>query len=470
MIIVKSIIKSPSRIFKKKIATIVSYLLLPSLFVANESSAQQKEKTERYFQLSITPAFGTSGLHPATYKNWISLNLTSGYSGANYLFEVAGISNVNVEETRGLQIAGLVNITGANAFAKMTIKQREEQLKKGFESNLRGIQFAGLSNIVLSNVFGFQASGILNQANGAFMGIQITGGINFVQKYSFGFQASGLVNISRESINGAQVAVLGNGTTGELIGLQVAAINSAGTMEGKNSQDAASTGIQLGIINLAKKMNGFQIGVINFGKKVQGTQIGLVNIYRPGNSPDATEGTPIGLLNFGDIGYIGTYVNELFLFNCEISTGNYKNPRSLSDRSNKFISNSVIFSKRGIGSGLEDNWAVGYGLKKIFFRKSTNIASPEPTFFSIGIDGLHINSQANKINKKFNLLTRLNIMAGASVTPISRNIYLFGSLTFNAYTGPEDLEVGSGSIKAESSDGGKRYKYWLGYGAGIMIH
>jgi hypothetical protein len=78
--------------------------------------AQRKNSDLRSFQFSIVPGLGTNGLHPGGFRNIVSMNLTSGYSKATLLFELAGISNLNTDETRGVQIAGLANLTGANAF------------------------------------------------------------------------------------------------------------------------------------------------------------------------------------------------------------------------------------------------------------------------------------------------------------------------------------------------------------------
>ena len=119
----------------------------------------------RTFQVSLVPGLGTNGMHPGGYHNYFSLNLTGGYSASTYLLEVGVLSNFNTEETRGLQIAGLANLTGANAFAGMQRPERAEKTRKGFEANLSGLQISGLSNVVLNNVFRGQVTGGIDVAS-----------------------------------------------------------------------------------------------------------------------------------------------------------------------------------------------------------------------------------------------------------------------------------------------------------------
>lgn len=115
--------------------------------------AQRKNPDQRSFQFSIVPALGTNGLHPGGFTNDFSINLTSGYSKANRVFELAGISNLNTNATRGLQLAGLANLTGANAFSGIKEREIDKMIRTGFEANLTGAQISGLTNAVLTNVF-----------------------------------------------------------------------------------------------------------------------------------------------------------------------------------------------------------------------------------------------------------------------------------------------------------------------------
>ena len=92
-------------------------ILFIILCTTTASYSQRKNDFVKPFQFSFAPGFGTNGFHPVGYTNWLSLNLTSGYSASNLLFEVAGLSNLNTQRTSGLQVAALVNFTGANSFA-----------------------------------------------------------------------------------------------------------------------------------------------------------------------------------------------------------------------------------------------------------------------------------------------------------------------------------------------------------------
>lgn len=167
-----------------------------ALCISLAVQAQRKNSDQRSFQFSIVPGIGTNGLHPGGFKNTVSINLTSGYSKATMLFELAGISNLNTDETHGLQLAGIANLTGANAFSELQQKEIDKKIKTGFEANLAGLQISGLTNVVITNVFGGQITGVTNIARGALIGVQIGGLSNVVRKYSFGLQLAGVWNSS----------------------------------------------------------------------------------------------------------------------------------------------------------------------------------------------------------------------------------------------------------------------------------
>lgn len=70
------------------------FLWLTMLFCA-QAFAQQKTEFTKLMQVSLAPGISTNGMHPGGYSNYFSLNLTSGYSSANYFFEIGFISNLN---------------------------------------------------------------------------------------------------------------------------------------------------------------------------------------------------------------------------------------------------------------------------------------------------------------------------------------------------------------------------------------
>src|SRR5690606_8044049 len=176
------------------------------LIICFSIHAQQQGNFTSVVQLSLTPGISTNGMYPGGYINYFSFNLTSGYSKGNYLVELGLISNLNTDETRGLQLAGVANLTGANAFEGLLPKARDEKIRSGFEANLSGLQAAGVVNVVLNNVFGGQVAGGGNVVKGALHGFQLAGVTNVVYKYSFGVQLAGMWNVSYQSMDGIQLA------------------------------------------------------------------------------------------------------------------------------------------------------------------------------------------------------------------------------------------------------------------------
>ena len=447
--------------------TFLSFLLVLSSLMPGFS--QRKLPSARYVQLSVVPGLSTNGIHPGTYANYFSLNIFTGYSSENYLLEVGGLSNLNQNGTRGLQVAGLANFTGANAYAGLNEKERDKKMRDGFSAPLTGLQISGMTNFVLHDVYGGQATGGVNSTRGALTGVQLAGLSNLCYKYTFGVQVSGLSNISYQSMDGIQLAGLSNYTKGELFGLQVAAFNRTGRSEGVNSfQNNDPTGVQVGIFNWAGKMNGFQLGLINFAKVSQGTQIGLINIYRRGKTAQTRDGTSIGLLNVGDFGYLATYANELFLYNIELATGNEKNSRVEMDRFAKYVHNALIWSTGSIRQS--GQWALGYGLKKMFFNRSAVQKMTAFRFFSYGLDILHINEKPNQVSRDLNLLTRLKVMAGTKLTiKLKVDLYVIGFISANGYTGTSVIDPASPLVVGEEAQATDRFLYWPGAGVGIMV-
>lgn len=445
-------------------------------FLCTHMTAQRKADYNKSFQASITPGLTTNGMHHAAYNNFFSINLTSGYSASNYLLEIGVVSNLNVNETRGLQLAGLSNFTGANAFTGMTLKEQENKVKSGFEANLSGIQLAGLTNVVLNNVFGAQIAGALNLSKGALQGFQVSGLSNIVYKYSFGVQVSALWNVSLQSMDGVQMAGLANYTHGGLYGIQVAAINLAGVIEGKNSTDKKyPSGVQAGLVNHAGKMNGFQIGLINIARRMQGTQIGLINIYRGGTATETRDGTAIGLVNAGDFGYASVYCNEIFLTNVEIATGNPKNRRIKANSRTVYVVNSLLYSK---GSSFfhdnteaqRDRWAFGNGLHKFYYTRNNTPGMGEYRFIAGGIEALHVNHTSGTVTKELSLIVRPEISAGTRLHPRLQSVYLFGSLNYNVYLSDEMHNMGPSRLTSTTIAGNVLLEMWPGFSAGVLVH
>jgi hypothetical protein len=437
-----------------------------SIFILSAvTGVAQKRNFTKIFQLSLAPAISTNGMHSEGYNNYFSLNLTSGVSTENYLLEVGTFSNLNVAGTRGIQISGIANVTGGNAFARMLPKEIERKKREGFEANLSGAQFSGVVNLVLNNVYGWQATGGVNIAKGALHGFQLSGISNTVYRWTFGLQLAGLYNVSRESMDGVQISSLFNITEGGLFGVQVSLLNRAGFMNGINSFDNDDpTGVQLGIVNMAKSMDGYQVGLINISGPMRGTQIGLINIYGHGKDPQTRNGTAIGLINIGAAGYFATYGSDLFPVNFEIASGTIKNSRIKTEPYGKFIQNGLIFSNSGWLTKRQ-NWALGYGLKKFYFNRSLLPGYNHLRFLAFGLDLLHINHEPKKITKELSLVTRPTVMAGSRINPRNKRYFFFAAAAYNFYTSKSGRNIDA-LLEKESAG---TFKHWPGFSGGVLI-
>ncbi len=429
--------------------------------------AQRRDPFTRIFQFSIAPALGTNGLHPGGFTNFFSFNLTSGYSSENLLLELGLVSNLNTDETRGLQFAGISNMTGANAFMRMREKEVDKKIREGFEANLSGGQFSGLANIVLNNVFGIQITGGANMAGGALMGFQLAGFGNTVHKYSFGVQLAGLYNVSAQSMDGVQVASLFNFTEGGLYGVQVSMINKTGYMEGINTYPDNNDrwGWQIGLVNLAGKANGFQIGLVNYAKRMQGTQIGLINIFGNGKDPQTRDGTAIGLMNLGTSAHAAVYASDLFPVNLELATGSEKNGRVTGEATERHVMNSLIYSWSPDFLSNRQQWAIGYGIKKMFFNRSAAAGMGRFRFISFGADFLHINHVRRRITRELSLLARPEISVGSRLNPRNRNFFFFVAAAYNLYRSRSGEAIGS----LLESSGETGFKHWPGFSVGVLV-
>ncbi len=426
--------------------------------------AQHRKKDSRLFHFSLSPGISSNGMHGANLANVFSFNLSAGYTGKTRFFELAAVSNANELETRGLQIAGLANVTGINAYKGLSEKEIEQKYKSGFEANLTGAQFSGVVNKVLSNVYGWQSTGGVNVVGNALFGFQAAGISNIVYKYSFGCQLAGFSNVSIQSMDGVQIATLTNYTQGGLYGVQISAFNEAGFIEGKNGYENADyTGLQLGLFNRAKiRMNGYQVGIVNVAGRMQGTQLGLINIYKRGKDMGTRDGTAIGLINVDNTMNLVAYANELFPINVEMTTGNAKNGRISSESKTKYVLNSLIYANRG--DWIADRnmqWALGYALRKYFFSRSTAKGGSEFWFYAYGASILHINEIKGKLSKDVNLLIRPELLLGRKIHPKISSLYVFTSITYNGRIQKEGMHDGISSANN---------KHWPGFSIGLMAH
>lgn len=116
---------------------------------------------------------------------------------------------------------------------------------------------------------------------------------NFVNSDLLGVQVAGLWNQVENDAAAVQIGGIGNSVGGSFVGLQVAGIinDNSGSFETKGAQvgcvnlAVSMSGIQVGLINHADILNGLQIGVINMTRVINGLQIGVLNFIETSNVP-----------------------------------------------------------------------------------------------------------------------------------------------------------------------------------------
>lgn len=432
----------------------VLLLILFTLIISICDAQNKIRKENKPLNIQVFPGLGLNGKNPGSHVNYFSLNLISGYSYRNLLFELSGFVSTNVAGTRGIQISGLGNITGLNSSLSPWSDEDDR-------ANLSGIQFSALYNYVKDNVFGGQISSFNQSKN--LIGAQI-GGINRVNGYTIGFQMAGLYNWSAYSMDGFQLSGFLNETNGRLVGTQLAPINIVKLTEGQNSEPTPKKGgLQIGIINYGRTMHGFQIGLINIAGDMRGTQVGLINISSTKKIPvNKRAGTTIGLLNIGLFEGLSFYTNALFYYNLELSTGTLKNSAILSDKKNKYFSGSLTYSWKGIkADGAITAWSIG--LNKFHYKKSTLFGENERNFIKYGVYLTQILVD-NKI-AKHDRIYGANLDYGYKVFK-KLGLYFFLGVTGNIMTGNHLINqqevVGMELLKTKN--------LWAGLHAGIKIH
>jgi hypothetical protein len=443
---------------------------------------QVKKKIREYdkgFQVSLFPGIGTNGIHSASFINTISLNFFGGLSAGNRLLEIGIVANGNTKTSTGIQLAGLANIVGANAFMNLSqYEERELINKENFRSDMTGIQVAGFLNYVRSNHKGWQFSGSLNVVGGDLRGIQIAGignsTANGTNGSSAGLQLAGVYNVVRKSMGGFQIATAFNYTNGQLAGLQLAIINKARIIKGRNTAPPTrARGMQIGLINQSKEMDGVQIGLINFGGKALGKQFGLINFFSTyPTKENVRKNTPVGLLNFGSKGsVIRATFNEILTVCFEYTTGSCLNC-SMAPSEMPFNEGFQIFNQNALIYGFDpfrDIWGMGYGFMKILYNKNSMLPTDPRNrnkLISYGLRVIHL-SRKGSFDREMNLVSKLHVDFGKRV----RSRYVLVGASLNWYLSEENgplysahsLEVETGSFGSLVS------RLWPGYSVGVQL-
>jgi hypothetical protein len=454
--------------------------ILMVMFLTGYCQVNKKiREYDRTFQFSIFPGISTNGISSGSYYNSFSLNLFGGLSAGNRILEIGLLTNNNLKTTTGIQLAGLANITGANAFVNLSLSEERAMINsEDFEVNRKGIQMAGLLNYVLNNASGIQIAGGLNVVGNNFRGFQLAGVGNSSGQTTVGLQLAGIYNLSKESVGGFQISAIFNYTDAQLSGLQLGLINKAAIIKGgKSTPPTLARGLQLGLINSSKAMDGWQIGLINFGGDARGKQIGLINFFSKYPSKEQTRmGTPIGLLNFGSKGsYIKISFNELFLTNLEYTTGNCLNCTWIIGSEMPYHDTNQIFNQNALILGfdpIEDTWGFGYGFQKLLYNKFSTRPHElnRKRIITYGIKLIHMNRDMS-FDKTFNLLTKLNL----EYAKRWKFLYVYAGVSLNyfIYDGADEnsdvykirsVKISTGNVGSSKSE------IWPGYSAGIQYN
>ncbi|HEY5747409.1 MAG TPA: hypothetical protein VIU12_15125 [Chryseolinea sp.] len=436
---------------------------------------------EKVFQFSLFPGISTNGIESGSYYNKFSFNLFGGLSAGNRILELGSLVNVNLKESTGIQIAGLANIVGANAYVNLSQSEERALINaEDFQANTKGIQFAGLLNFVRNNAQGIQFAGMLNVVGGDIKGFQFAGignsAGNNTGGTSSGIQIAGFYNIAKEGMGGFQISSLFNFTDGNFAGFQLGAINKARTMMGKKSTPPTrARSLQIGLLNFSKAMDGWQIGLVNFGGDMRGKQIALINFFH--NYPlkeYSRMGTPIALLNFGSSGsYLGVSYNELFSANVEYTTGNCLNctwTQSTMPYSGRF----QIYNQNALIAGYDParkTWGFGYGFQKVLYNRHSMLPSDplnKKWLIHYGLKFLHLNRELS-LDRTFNVLTRLNFDFGKRW----RWLYLFAGISANYFLHDAGDSEDTYKISSKKFDAGKLFDHkaeiWPGYTFGLQF-
>ncbi|HEY0652041.1 MAG TPA: hypothetical protein VGD65_02895 [Chryseosolibacter sp.] len=455
---------------------LLTFLLATGISAGCHSQVKKLREYERTFQVSLLPGISSNGIASGSYYNKFSLNIFGGLSAGNHHAELGLISNVNLKKTTGIQIAGIGNVVGANAFVNLTLSEERAMIHDDFECNFKGIQLAGLINYVRDNSRGIQLTGGMNVTGFDFHGFQIAGIGNSAGGASHGFHLAGFYNIAEDYIAGIQISTLFNYTSGELSGTQIGLINKSLRMHGKKSMPPTKArSLQIGLINFCKEMEGTQIGLINFGGELRGKQFGLINFFqRLGTKEYSRNGTPVGLINIGSFGSaLQLSHNEIFATTIEYTTGNclnctYTQSRMpYADLNKIYNQNALIFAY----DHWKERWGFGYGFQKMLYNKHSMLPTDplnERRLINYGIKFIHLNRNRT-LDKTFNLVTKLNFEIGRRKG--SKYFFVGASLNYFLYETRDGIEeysfntiaLNTGKVLDLSS------QLWPGYTAGIKL-
>jgi hypothetical protein len=294
----------------------------------------------------------------------------------------------------------------------------------------------GTSSLKYSNNFSFN---ILYGLNGGLNGVEIGSILNYNRGKVKGFQLAGVSNINTGFSNGFLLSGVSNVCRDSTAGFLLSGV--------LNYSKGNSKGFQLATVNIAaNEMKGVQLGVVNYAKKIKGFQLGVINILR-----DAEKAVPIGLFSIVKKG----------LYEIEITGG------------------EAIYSNLNYKMGVEKFYTIfkiGYASYKNNPVYSTGLGFGGNLSLSdkqkISID-LSCNSLVydNDWKGKLNLLNKADFNYKHS---FSNNLSLLAGPSLNVYVTKEKVEGEYGTlnipytISAKEWSGGKTFM-WVGLNAGLSL-
>ncbi len=250
----------------------LSWVVGASIFVlfsfaraGQEAEPEQAKSRHRFLNLSLFYPLSTNSSKLDTAD--VNLTLLYGRMGSVRGLDLAvGVTGLE-SSLKGIQLAGLIAAAGERGEGVQLAGLGSVSGEK-----FTGLQAAGLFSVAGDQLEGVQLSGLFSVAGDTASGIQISGLFSVTGETMDGFQAAGLFNVAGENLKGAQIAGLFNVAGESSTALQLSAL--------MNVTGELCRGVQIGLFNIAPRLEGLQIGLVNVASTLEGVPIGLVNVTR----------------------------------------------------------------------------------------------------------------------------------------------------------------------------------------------
>ncbi len=346
----------------------VARLLVPGS--QQDQAANLSFVERRKFQASLWPSIGTNKEISGAVVNQVSFNLVAGYARGLEGLEIGAGVNMERSYVKGVQFAGLANLVGGDTKGAQvagglnhTMRSLEGLQIAGLGNTvwdtLSGAQIAGGVNVVKGGMLGTQVAGLCNITTHDMNGVQVAGGINVTVKDVRKTQVAGAVNYGR-NVSGAQLSGGVNVALGAVGGGQVAgALNYA--------RDVTGGQIAGGLNVAVDTVRGGQVGVLNFARVVKGSQVGIVNVS------DTITGAAVGIFSFALHGYHRFDISYTDVL-----------PLTLTFRTGTRQFYNVLSGSTSVGG--ERQWGFGYGF-------GTEPHFGEHSCLNIELSAEHVNEQ-----------------------------------------------------------------------------